>query len=72
MDFETSISGDEERDVDANFLHRSLNLRIHRRGDSARETDDANGSCGSPSFSSQYDGISYQVLIQFFFLNRNI
>ncbi|EOY15398.1 WD and tetratricopeptide repeat protein, putative isoform 5 [Theobroma cacao] len=59
LDFETSISGDEGRDVDSNILHGSLNLRIHRRGDSTRETG-ANGSCGSPSSSSQNDRAAYQ------------
>ncbi|KAF2291609.1 hypothetical protein GH714_026133 [Hevea brasiliensis] len=59
LDFETSISGDEGRDVEPNTLHGSLNLRIHRRGDSTRETSYANGSCGSPS-SSQNDRMPYQ------------
>lgn len=61
VDFETSVSGDEGRDSEDNILHGSLNLRIHRRGDSARETMGANGSCGSPSSSSQSDKLSYQV-----------
>lgn len=65
LDFETSISGDEGRDVDSNILHGSLNLRIHRRGDSTRETG-ANGSCGSPSSSSQNDRAAYQVHILIF------
>ncbi|KAK5832040.1 protein ALTERED SEED GERMINATION 2-like [Gossypium arboreum] len=55
LDFETSISGDEGRDVESNILHGSLNLRIQRRGDSTRET----GACGSPSSSSQ-NGVAYQ------------
>ncbi|XP_012067963.1 WD and tetratricopeptide repeats protein 1 isoform X2 [Jatropha curcas] len=59
LDFETSISGDEGRDVEPNTLHGSLNLRIHRRGDSTRETSCTNGSCGSPS-SSQNDRMPYQ------------
>ncbi|KAG2692462.1 hypothetical protein I3843_08G054500 [Carya illinoinensis] len=58
LDFETSISGDE-RDVESNFLHGSVNVRFHRRGDSSRESAGANGICGSPS-SSQNDGIPYQ------------
>ncbi|XP_022133740.1 WD repeat protein iqw1 isoform X2 [Momordica charantia] len=58
LDFET-LSGDEAHDVDSNILHGSLNLRIHRRVDPARERVGANGSCGSPS-SSQNDGILYQ------------
>lgn len=55
MDFETSVSGDEGRDVDPNVLHGSLNVRIHRRPDSAREAGGSNGSCGSPS-SSNHSG----------------
>ena len=65
LDFETSISGDEGHDVESNVLHGSLNLRIHRRGDSTRETG-ANGSCGSPSSSSQNDRAAYQVHIHIF------
>ncbi|KAA3454219.1 WD repeat protein iqw1-like [Gossypium australe] len=55
LDYETSMSGDEGRDVESNILHGSLNLRIHRRGDSTREA----GACGSPSSSSQ-NGVAYQ------------
>lgn len=69
LDFETSISGDEGRDNEPNILHGSLNLRIHRRGDSTRETSCTNGSCGSPS-SSQTDRTPYQVSIQMF--NRGL
>ncbi|XP_023524082.1 WD and tetratricopeptide repeats protein 1-like isoform X2 [Cucurbita pepo subsp. pepo] len=58
LDFET-LSGDEAHDVDSNVLQGSLNLRIHRRIDPARERVGANGTCGSPS-SSQNDGILYQ------------
>ncbi|PPD94942.1 hypothetical protein GOBAR_DD08045 [Gossypium barbadense] len=61
LDFETLISGDEGRDVESNIFHGSLNLRIHRRGDSTRET----GACGSPSSSSQ-NGVAYQVHILIF------
>ncbi|XP_059459761.1 protein ALTERED SEED GERMINATION 2 [Corylus avellana] len=60
LDFETSISGDEGHDVESNILHGSLNVRFHRRGDSPRESAGANGTCGSPSSSSQNDRISYQ------------
>lgn len=63
LDFETSGSGDEGRDVEANVLHGSLNLRIHRRGDSATETGRANGSCKSPTSSSQNDKTTYLVLL---------
>ncbi|XP_039070107.1 WD and tetratricopeptide repeats protein 1-like isoform X1 [Hibiscus syriacus] len=58
FDFETSISGDEGHDVVSNMLHGSVNLRIHRRGDSTKETG-AYGSRGSPSSSSQ-NGAAYQ------------
>ncbi|GLT93742.1 hypothetical protein SLE2022_115180 [Rubroshorea leprosula] len=51
FNFETQISGDEGRDVESNILHGSLNLRIHRG---------SNGSCESPSTSSQNDKSSYQ------------
>ncbi|KAK4359123.1 hypothetical protein RND71_021352 [Anisodus tanguticus] len=57
--FETSISGDEGRDVDPNVLHGSLNLRIHRRGGSSGETGRANGSCDSPT-SSQKEKAAYE------------
>lgn len=60
LDFETSISGDEEHDVEPNVLHGSLNLRIHRKSDSGRESGGANGSCGSPSSSLHND--KHQVL----------
>ncbi|XP_039065511.1 WD and tetratricopeptide repeats protein 1-like [Hibiscus syriacus] len=59
LDFETSISGDEGRDVESNMIHGSLNLRIHRRGDSTKETG-PNGSSGSPSLSSQNGRAAYQ------------
>lgn len=65
LDFET-LSGDEAHDVDSNVLQGSLNLRIHRRIDPARERVGANGTCGSPS-SSQNDGILYQVPVILFF-----
>ncbi|RDX91704.1 WD and tetratricopeptide repeats protein 1, partial [Mucuna pruriens] len=58
LDFETSISGDEGHDLESNILHGSLNLRIHRRGDS-RDNAGASGSCESPS-SSQNSRTSYQ------------
>ncbi|XP_015934847.1 protein ALTERED SEED GERMINATION 2 [Arachis duranensis] len=54
LDFETSMSGDEGHDVESNILHGSLNLRIHRRGDS-RESTGANGTVESPSSSSHND-----------------
>ncbi|KAI4337626.1 hypothetical protein L6164_016015 [Bauhinia variegata] len=59
LDFETSISGNEGRDVEPNTLRGSLNLRIHRRGDS-RDNAGASGSCDSPSASSQNDKARYQ------------
>ncbi|XP_010266423.1 PREDICTED: WD and tetratricopeptide repeats protein 1 [Nelumbo nucifera] len=60
LDFETSISGDEGRDAESNILRGSLNLRIHRRGDSSRENGSANGLYGSPTSSSQNDNTAYQ------------
>ncbi|GAB4844926.1 Protein ALTERED SEED GERMINATION 2 [Ancistrocladus abbreviatus] len=60
LDFETSLSGDEGHEADSNVLHGSLNLKIHRRGDSVRETGVSNGSCGSPSSSTQNDKAIYQ------------
>ena len=65
LDFETSMSGDEGHDYESNTVHGSLNLRIHRRGDSSRETSCTNGSSGSPS-SSQNDCMPYQVKLQNF------
>lgn len=61
LDFETSMSGDEEHDVESNILHGSLNLRIHRKSDSARESGCANDSCGSPSSSFYNERTPYQV-----------
>ncbi|PSS31598.1 WD and tetratricopeptide repeats protein [Actinidia chinensis var. chinensis] len=58
--FETSVSGDEGHDIEVNVLHGSLNLRIHRRGDSFMETSHTNGSCKSPTSSSQNDRTTYQ------------
>ncbi|CAJ1974009.1 unnamed protein product [Sphenostylis stenocarpa] len=58
LDFETSLSGDEGHDLDSNILHGSLNLRIHRRGDS-RDNAGASGPCESPS-SSQNTRTCYQ------------
>ncbi|KAK9271061.1 hypothetical protein L1049_026650 [Liquidambar formosana] len=60
LDFETSISGDEGRDVESNILHGSLNVRIHRRSDSSKENAGVNGSCASPTSSSQIDRTTYQ------------
>lgn len=60
--FETSVSGDESHDTEPNVIQGSLNLRIHRRGDSSMETR-RNGSCGSPTSSCQDPKVSYQVII---------
>ena len=60
LDFETSMSDDDEHDVEPNILHGSLNLRFHRSRNSARESGGANGSCGSPS-SFHNERTSYQV-----------
>ncbi|XP_010675524.2 protein ALTERED SEED GERMINATION 2 [Beta vulgaris subsp. vulgaris] len=59
LDFETSMSGDEGRDAESNVLHGSLNLRMHRRADSAKEAGGSNSTCGSPS-SCQNDKTIYQ------------
>lgn len=61
-ELELDFENDEGRDVESNILHGSLNLRIHRRGNSTRDTS-ASGSCGSPSLSSQNDRAAYQVHI---------
>lgn len=65
LDFETSISGDEERDIESGILRGCLNLRLHRRSDSAKEKDKSstNGSCGLPSPSQSES--AYQVMISF-------
>ncbi|KAG9450778.1 hypothetical protein H6P81_010743 [Aristolochia fimbriata] len=49
LDFETSISGDEGRDIESGILRGSLNLRFHRKADSARE-----------KYSSQNENLTYQ------------
>lgn len=60
LDFEPSVSGDEGHDVESNILRASLNLRIHRKGGSARELGGTNGSCGTVPSSSQKKISSYQ------------
>lgn len=62
LGFETSISGDEDHDGEPNVLHGSLNLRIHRKDDSARENGGSNGSCESNSSPSQ-ERTKYQVTL---------
>lgn len=47
VDFETSISGDEDHDNESNILRGSLNLRFHRRDNSNKEHTVVNGSHGS-------------------------
>lgn len=54
LDFETSISGDEGRDIESSILRGSLNLRFQRRDDSSKENCNTNGSHGSPSSSQHY------------------
>ena len=46
LDFETSVSGDDERNEDSDVLHGSLNLRIHRKD---REAGCSNSSSASQS-----------------------
>lgn len=69
LDFETSISGDEAQDLDSNILHGSLNVRIHRRGDS-RDNAGASGPSDSPSSSSQSSRTCYLVYISTFKYNH--
>ncbi|PKA52956.1 Coatomer subunit alpha-2 [Apostasia shenzhenica] len=60
VDFETSISGDEDRDNEANIFRGSLNLRFHRRDDFNRENSVGNGIlCTSPL--AQSEKTSYEV-----------
>ncbi|KAK2998310.1 hypothetical protein RJ639_023417, partial [Escallonia herrerae] len=62
LDFETSMSGDEGRDAEPNIVHGSLNLRIHRRGESPEgRTSRPNGSCGSPASSALNDRTTDQT-----------
>ncbi|XP_068641447.1 protein ALTERED SEED GERMINATION 2-like isoform X2 [Aristolochia californica] len=51
LDFETSILDDEGHDIESGILRGSLNLRFHCK---------PNGSCGSPSSSSQTENLTYQ------------
>lgn len=60
LDFETSISGDEERDSESGILRGCLNLRFHRRSDSTKDKLSTNGSSGLPSSSSQSES-AYRV-----------
>ncbi|KAL7127712.1 hypothetical protein ABFS83_14G269600 [Erythranthe nasuta] len=53
LDFDTSISTEGGYDVDSDVLPRNLNLRIHRIGDSAVETERSNGSCEWPLLSCE-------------------
>lgn len=59
LDYETSISGDEGHDSEADMVHRSINLGIPGKDESANSADHSNGSFGSPT--SQNDGRTYQV-----------
>lgn len=61
LDFETSISGDEGRDVESSILRGSLNFRFHQSEDSNRENSSINGSQASPLSSSQHESSSSQV-----------
>lgn len=60
VDFETSISGDEAHEVESNNFQRSLNVRIHRKGDSTINTCHTSSSCGSPKSSPRSDKITRQ------------
>ncbi|KAK1405567.1 WD and tetratricopeptide repeats protein 1 [Heracleum sosnowskyi] len=58
LDFQTSTSGDEVHDTEADVVHQSINLRIPGKDESAISADHSNGSFGSPT--SQNDGKTYQ------------
>ncbi|KAJ9560336.1 hypothetical protein OSB04_005496 [Centaurea solstitialis] len=60
VDFETSVSGDEAHEVESNNFQRSLNVRIHRKGDSMINTCHPSSSCGSPKSSPRSDRITRQ------------
>ncbi|XP_051118089.1 protein ALTERED SEED GERMINATION 2 isoform X2 [Andrographis paniculata] len=59
LDFETSMP-DEMHDVDSNVLPRNLNLRIHRKADSARESERPNGSSDQAVSSLESDKVPYK------------
>ena len=60
LDIETSISGDEGHDTEADVVHQSINLRFHGKDESAvGGADHANVPFGSPK--SQSDEKTYQV-----------
>lgn len=58
LDFETSISGDEGHDTEADVVRQSLNLNIHCNDESATSADHSSGCFGSPT--SLNDGNTYQ------------
>ncbi|KAI3760755.1 hypothetical protein L1987_51154 [Smallanthus sonchifolius] len=60
VDFENSISGDESHEVESNGFHPALNVRIHRKKDSAMNTFHTSSSYGSPKSSSPSDKITHQ------------
>ncbi|KAK9067807.1 hypothetical protein SSX86_011918 [Deinandra increscens subsp. villosa] len=60
VDFENSVSGDESHEVESNRFHPTLNVRIHRKGDSAMNTFHTSSSYGSPKSSSPSDKITRQ------------
>ncbi|GAA0158460.1 ubiquitin-protein ligase [Lithospermum erythrorhizon] len=60
LDFETSLSGDEGPEADENVVQGSLNVRIHRRGDSNTKSGQSNDFSGSPSSSNQSSKFTYQ------------
>nr|XP_043637625.1 protein ALTERED SEED GERMINATION 2 isoform X2 [Erigeron canadensis] len=60
VDFETSISGDESHEVESNNFQPRLNVRIHRKRESAMNNCHTNSSSGSPKSSPRSDRISRQ------------
>lgn len=66
LDFETSTSGDEGREIESSILRGSLNLKFHRNEDSSRENSSKNGSRSFPLSPSQQTNSASQV---YFFLH---
>eukprot|EP00252_Welwitschia_mirabilis_P009498 TRINITY_DN22138_c0_g1_i1.p1 TRINITY_DN22138_c0_g1~~TRINITY_DN22138_c0_g1_i1.p1 ORF type:complete len:760 (-),score=168.67 TRINITY_DN22138_c0_g1_i1:306-2585(-) len=63
MEFEMSVSGDDERDSERGLRPGSLNLRVRRRADPGRESNQRNTSSGSPPSRIQNADAASQVEI---------
>lgn len=61
VDFETSVSDDEDHESESNMVHRNLNFRMDHKDEPARGTNHSNRSSPSPR-SSQSEKKSYQVI----------